>query len=304
MITYGLILQHSIPLPDTRLPLLRAYQIGMSTGDVQSAFLGIMLYMHSSFFMGRKLVALEEDYCVYAKQMVKYMQVQANYSACMHWQLILNLLGRSDHTSKLIGTAFNEEGDHSAMAPFLHLNRHAMCIIGRYLFGEDEEGAEMSLEIDKNPRLAKEPAWTFVMSHVTQAVMCYGAIRKTGKRKYIRVAEKCHSIVQRQIRQGNPNLSHLEKLASAEKMAMKKNAFKAKLCFEDAARLAARFGFMHDQALINERHGDYMMETMDFSEATYRWKNAVQLYEEWGAKAKVAQVHQKISEMQEMHYLS
>ena len=53
-------------------------------------------------------------------------------------------------------------------------------------------------------------------------------------------------------------------------------------------------GLVNQHALVNERYADYMAERGDTNEAEYRYKNAISLYEEWGAKAKVKLVQEKL----------
>lgn len=61
-----------------------------------------------------------------------------------------------------------------------------------------------------------------------------------------------------------------------------------------AITIAARNGLVNEQALANERMGDYIQECGDVNEAEYRWNHAIDLCTEWGALAKVEQVRRNI----------
>ena len=68
----------------------------------------------------------------------------------------------------------------------------------------------------------------------------------------------------------------------------------AKLTYQAAILFAARRGIINAQALSCERFGDYRAECHDNDEAFYRWGKAADLYDEWGACAKVKQIERKI----------
>ena len=62
-----------------------------------------------------------------------------------------------------------------------------------------------------------------------------------------------------------------------------------------AIKHAARSGLINQHAIVNERFADYMVDVGNTEEAEYRYNNAVKLYDEWGAQAKVEQVTTKIN---------
>ena len=95
--------------------------------------------------------------------------------------------------------------------------------------------------------------------------------------------------IQDWIKKGNPNIGHYGVLLDAEWNTMRKGRqSEAVSSYLKANTISARFGFIHDRALINERHGEYMLELgTDNDEAEYRLKEAIKLYIEWGADRKV-----------------
>ena len=85
-----------------------------------------------------------------------------------------------------------------------------------------------------------------------------------------------------------------EALLEAEVLAM--NGAKMEEVVEKyraAAVVSARSGFVHDAALVNERHAEYMLECCDRKEASFLLRKAIELYEEWGAETKVSHLKQK-----------
>jgi hypothetical protein len=64
--------------------------------------------------------------------------------------------------------------------------------------------------------------------------------------------------------------------------------------YEVAVLLAGRRGLVNLQALCNERFADYLVICNDINEASYRFNEAIRLYEEWGAWKKVEQLKEII----------
>lgn len=69
--------------------------------------------------------------------------------------------------------------------------------------------------------------------------------------------------------------------------------------YKNAIRLAGRRGFISDQAMAHERFGEHMLTLDDTNDAIYHITRAIQLYEEWGAEGKVAQVKEQHEEFLE-----
>ena len=85
---------------------LEGYQSGLATGDVENACWNAMVYLDLSFLIGRRLLALNEDWRVYTKQMSSFSQLQAMVQSKHLWQVAQNLLGLSDDPLVLKGEAF------------------------------------------------------------------------------------------------------------------------------------------------------------------------------------------------------
>ena len=65
--------------------------------------------------------------------------------------------------------------------------------------------------------------------------------------------------------------------------------------------MSGRSGFIHIQALANERLGDMMCNnsTQDIDEARYRYEEAIRLYNDWGANMKAQQLEQNLQRLSE-----
>lgn len=127
-----------------------------------------------------------------------------------------------------------------------------------------------------------------------RGVSLFALARKTGKRRYLRLAKKCLSRIKGWCQQGCINAMHFERLLQAELSVCKGKKEAAKNYFELASVLASRGGFIQDYAFVNERFGEFLLNDMNDSEnATFVLKEAVKLFDEWGAHAKADQLRRK-----------
>ena len=113
-------------------------------------------------------------------------------------------------------------------------------------------------------------------------------------RLYLKAASKPIATIRRWLEQGNPNVKHYKSLLDAEFSAAKGKVSVARKRYEVAVVLAAKNGFLHDAALASERYGRYLFEaskdvessSLDHDEATFRIKQAVKYYSDWGAQVR------------------
>lgn len=136
------------------------------------------------------------------------------------------------------------------------------------------------------------------------AVLCYSAARKTKKKKYVARGRRCHEHIRTIGKKGNPNLTPIEKLLDAEYAALKGRKSTARSNYEAAIALAARRGLVSEQAMINERFADFMLDCWgDCNEAHYRFSCSIDLYQEWGAAVKVQQLEIKLTAIRKRYDL-
>ena len=125
--------------------------------------------------------------------------------------------------------------------------------------------------------------------------------RKARWSKYARTGNRLRKRIASWVKSGNPNVKHYECFLEAEHTALKGRKTAAKEKYEDAIKMAARTGHLHHAALFNERFADFLKHTMlDEGESSYRLKEAIRWYDEWGAKRKVEMLTEEL-EKREQH---
>ncbi|CAB9523549.1 Transcriptional regulator [Seminavis robusta] len=298
-VAHATVFHWTIPVHDCMKPALRAYESGMATGDLDSAFWGVFFHLEFAFYAGRPLQSIEADFRFFTKRM-KHQKLLVYHSqiSSLAWEGILHLLGRSDDPTELCGEVVTpqficdaEGRQHAGELAMIH----RMQIYLAYWFCDDERGAELALRYGEEHPTGSPGNVGVVHVRVHTAVLCLSAGRKTGNKKYIKYGRKVARIVKSWVEKGCPNVVHFDALLDAERCALSRKNHLAVKHFECAALLAARRGFIQDQAMINERFADFALHVMnDEHEAEYRAKESEKLYNEWGALGKVKQVKTKL----------
>ena len=119
---------------------------------------------------------------------------------------------------------------------------------------------------------------------------CSGLAKKISKRKYVREARKAADKMKFIMRNRGLNNLHRYLLMQADLLAVtsKKQHREVKLAYDKAIATAGKAGFVQDAALGNELASQYFRSIGDeFWEEQYLTR-ACELYYEWGALAKVA----------------
>lgn len=297
-LAHGFVLHASIPYNDCAKRFLEGYTSGLATGDVENACWSAMNYLDISFYIGKNLSSMSEDWNVYTNQMKSYEQQQPMTQAKHSWQVAQNLMGLSADPLVANGDAFVfDEAKFPSMITPTVVSAYRSVVHLAYFMGDDIQGANRVLEVYKRYLEADMDPGTFLCDtfQAHAAVLCYGAAQKTKKHKYLTRAKKCHQHIRNIGKKGNPNHSPVEKLLDGEKAALKGNFSAAQSNYEAGVALAARRGLINEQAIINERFGDFLVRcTKDYNESTYRYNCAIDLYKEWGATVKVQILREKL----------
>jgi hypothetical protein len=226
----------------------------------------------------------------------------------MVWQTILNLTGRSAHTSVLRGDVLvDSQKIHSVHThgPILLAIYKALQTQLYVIFGEHEKGASIALGLTRDDLISKVSiASPLIMGDTfTRGVCLFAMARKTKRRKFARRAKEIRSLIKSWVNQGNPNVQHYLALLDAEMAALKGKIQSAERHFQDAVITAARGGFVRDAALASERYGEFLLNDkpqpceFDKQEALYRFGEAVKYYSDWGAVSKVASLQKKYADL-------
>lgn len=280
-------------------PLKTAHKLGLETGDIETSMLAINLYHYFSVHCDTSLLVLEKEVRSNYKSMVAYKQEGAITTTRPLWQMILNLIGKSESPLILTGEAYNEEkGIEDALAKnkSAHLLLiHFMKMVLAYLFGDFVLAGKMA-------KGCKDAERRVVGSHIVALVsffhgMSVLALAKTSKhkQKYMLVASQCIRKMNRFALDSPHNYLGHHSLLEAEYAAVSGKEKLAHTKFTCAIALSENQGLLLDSSLANERTGRYLIACGKDSLAAPYIKQACLMYKKWGAHAKVEQLSGELS---------
>lgn len=90
-------------------------------------------------------------------------------------------------------------------------------------------------------------------------------------------------------------MTHYDSLLDGELGSLRGDTYAASKFFETAVVYAGRRGLVQDQALAHERYAEHLLRLKGGhrSDADFHRREAIKLYEEWGAHAKVERLREE-----------
>jgi predicted ATPase len=85
------------------VPLVEAYRTGLETGDLEHATFAIAFHSYHSYLVGRDLTQIEPGMTEYGEAIAQFKQVLPLYINQIYRQVVLNLMGRSEDSCRLVG---------------------------------------------------------------------------------------------------------------------------------------------------------------------------------------------------------
>lgn len=300
-VVYGLVLHWKLPFQNCLKDFLEAYDIGLRTGDTESACWAIHLYVLCRFLAGTNLELMANDARIYRAQIDELDHTFIGWQTAMHHQVFLNLRGQTEDVLALHGEAFTDaeatafrKVDKVFHATFNTWQGYVWC-----LYGEFEKCVQLALEYGVDAIAKRLPASVTVYPEAfSMGISCFAVARQCrrgGRRRRLRkLADQVHKTVKKWIEQGCPNVSHLDALLDAESAAFQGKKFVAKQKYEGAVAIAARSGVLLYAGFAAERFGEYLLE-MEYpkDDVMFHLDRAVQYYREAGAHGKANRLEQK-----------
>jgi len=295
---YGMVLNWTQPWETCRGPLLDAYHVGMSSGDVESAMWCMYYYLDSSWNTGSSLMSLDRDFMTYTKACQDTRQPLQYMCLAMNWQIVLNLRGLSttNRRTVLSGDAFDERiilqrsasNKNSSDLSLLQLILKRYKLYAALYFGEWEVACSIGMSIiDEYCKKLPGQSGCIYVTYISGLAALAVSKFKSKEKKYRRHGRKCRNKLKEWADRGNPNCIHFVAMLDGEYDASRGMADTAGKHFEVAIKLAGRRGIVQDQAIANERLAESWLYHGDSDNAKYRFVEALRLYGEWGADRKV-----------------
>lgn len=300
------VLVHSVlehirkPLLTSIEPLLLAYRVGVSHGEVQYAATCAAASSGIGLHCALPLKAYTEDLKNVCDQLKLLRQENMWALVVPYWQAALDLSGSGteeerrkardifeNYSAEMSGTT--SAGQVGLMWRNYHMVSYVVC----YIFNDFQSAKEMRGEMWRKYDVGPKSLHFMIFFELFFSGLLDVAIyRQKGSWSAWRRARAATKKIQRYVKNGLCNCLGMWLLLKAELHSLRRRHFDTtKRLYEDSMAAFAASGFIHFQAIANERAADYFKGQ---GKPRRMWqaylRSSTQLYAEWGAGAKVSQL--------------
>jgi len=286
-------------------PFLKAYRVGLETGDMFYGSLCLTVYSLLYIFSGLPLAPFVSDMKSFARQLVIWQQHTALVFLAPQLLLALNLMGDTKVPGIITWDACRNEKvsgadvvvDEESQA-FLTLS-YAQLLVS-YILG-DLARAEETFQVISGIPMQRFPGTHFsnyFMAFLDGLLMNWLQRERPGVKKYRRSAQKAIKELTGYAKTGSVDCVGMLKLLQAEQSALpgKKGVpeLAVREMYNEAIIKLSRSGMSHHAAIANECAGEHLFRQGDHQGwGDVYLSRAIDLYQEWGATVKVEHLRAK-----------
>lgn len=298
------------PLRSGLQPLRDGYHSGMEVGDLEYAALSGAFYCTQGYAAGKELQELERELGIFDKAIANLNQQTTHYLAQLYHQAILNLIGDSEDSLKLVGQAFDED---LVLPSMFRLNERAIILathihklILAYLFGCYEEALRNAEVVERYLDGAQGtvlvPLAAFYGSLARLALLDHST--SDMKKKFSSIISRNQSILKKWSNDAPMNYLNKYHLVEAELSRANGKMYKALDHYEMAVNLAKSNELLHEEALALERTAFFYESVGKMINARAYLVEARYCYLRWGAMEKVRRMEKDHSNLLDMNYMT
>ncbi len=297
------------PLADILPALKQVYQDTLETGDLNQAALIAYHYHMGLFLSGQDLKQLnievknnlseigslkQVESLVYARiygQSLQYL-LQADMKQIEDFQKGIMLQG-DIYDETLMLTRHSHENDQMALFN-LYFHKMLLCY-WFYAYPQALSNAEKAQQfINSVIGLPLYPSFHFYLGLIYLALLPQSAGNEKGL--FLYEIKRIQKKMKYWAKQSPENYAHKYQLIQAEIAAKDKSVELAKDCYEQAAQLAQKQGYLQEEALICEQAAQFLFHIHKPRLAQVYLHDAHYAYTQWGAKAKALLLEKKYSQ--------
>ena len=278
------------PLSASLEPLLEAHQMGIETGDFFNAGQSAVVRCQIAFMCGKELNWLKGELSTLKLALKKIDYMLRSPHAEMLMKTVMVLMeepatlssGIMDQYHRVTSTEFSYYEQS-------YFNYQKLVL--QTLFGEYEAARETVFEMINLMKTYKDslidPLANCYLSLALLAV--YGQVPDREKEEILTQVHEHQDTLEKLARSAPPNYLHKYHLVEAERMRVLEGESDAILShYDQAIALARESEFIHEEALANELAARYLLNQGQNVAASSYLRSAMEKYEAWGAKRKVA----------------
>jgi PAS domain S-box-containing protein len=278
---------------ETLEPFLEGYRSGLETGDLEFASYCAHNYCVHAFVAGKELAEVEREMATYSEAIRQIKQEATLLWIQVYRQSVLNLIGCSVNTTRLVGESYNEENalplheaaNDEVLIFDVYLNKLLLC----YLFCEYAQAVE-NLTIAERylNRVTGSPF--FPLYYFYNSLSMLATYPESSAQVQAEILKKV-ALSQDKMKQWShyASMNHLHKyhLVEAEKAQVLGQLLEAEEFYERAILGARDNEYLQEEALAYELAAKFYLYRGREKFAQTYMKEAHYCYERWGAMAKV-----------------
>lgn len=295
---YGHVMFWKAHIKLTLSHLIAGYQVGVETGDYLFGAMNGYCYCLHAEVIGTELNWLEQEFAKYASAITRIEQGLILNWHRMHWQRILNLLGKSEDPILLKGEAYNEEKILSIQndnASIFHLYFNEFLL--SYLFQEEQKAFEYTIKLEEYASIAAGGLLgTFKTYDSLARLAVYPRFSEDDRQQILETVATNQTKMENWAHHAPMNYQHKYYLVEAERARVLDKNGDAREYYDRAIALAKENEYLNEEALANELAGRYYLSRNQNSLAQLYLKEAHYAYQRWGAVAKVRDLETRYSE--------
>ncbi|HEY9620028.1 MAG TPA: diguanylate cyclase [Crinalium sp.] len=284
------------PLRHTLPSLREAYAIALETGDLMHAAIAAEKYCYHAFYAGEALPKVVQEMEEYAKKIAQIKQDVALCTHEIHWQSVLNLIGKSQNPCYLIG----EVCDETAILPifleknartalyYLYFNKLFLC----YLFN-DYSQAVIHAKLTETYLDGAHGQFIFPLFYFYDSLTQLSIFSISSPEQQSRILDRVTANQEKMhqwMRHAPMNFLHKYDLVEAERYRVLGKKQDAMEWYDTAIVLARENEFLQDEALANELAAKFYLSWGKEKVAQVYMQDAYNCYKRWGAIAKIKQL--------------
>ncbi|MEH2056588.1 MAG: AAA family ATPase [Nostoc sp.] len=301
---FGAFIQHHQEALLATLPMLKeGYMTGMETGDFLNAGYSMTGYACTALMAGVNLDTLSSELATYSATLAQVKQNSARIYLDIKRQTVQHLRETVSQPDCLRGTAYDEtvmlpkhrqDNDLSALA-----FAYSYKLFLAYSYGNYQAALDYITQLKSY--LMTVSGLVYIPIFHFYAALTHLALFPTQpetEQTQILLQVQTHQTTLQQWAHNAP-MNHLHKwyLVEAERYRVLGEKVAASECYDQAINLAKEHQFINEEALANELASKFYLDWGKRRIAGEYMTNAYYCYARWGAKAKVADLEKRYSQV-------
>ncbi len=278
------------PLSASLEPLLEAHKIGIETGDFFNAGYSAVGRCQIAFMCGKELNWLKGELSTLKAALKKIDYILGSPRVEMLMKTVMVLMEEPASLSSGIMDQYDRV-TCTEYSYYEHRSFNYQKLVLQTLFGEYEAARETVFEMINLMKTYKDslvdPLANCYRSLALLAV--YGQVPDREKEEILTQVHEHQETLEKLARCAPPNYLHKYHLVEAERMRVLEGEPDTIMHhYDQAITLGRESEFIHEEALANELAARYLLNQGQNDAARAYLRSAMEKYEAWGAKRKVA----------------